>query len=75
MIGNQEEKKLKTFGKNLKMIRLSKKLTIRKLALEADMDWSHLAKIEKGQYNLTLITILSLAEALDIHPGEFFGKK
>lgn len=75
MIGIREEKTLKAFGKNLKTIRLGKKMSIRKLALEADMDWSHLAKIEKGQYNPTMLTITALAEALQVHPGDFFPRK
>lgn len=70
MIGNRDKRVIKAFGNNLKRIRLSKKLSIRKLALEADMDYSHLHEIEKGASNPTLTTILTLAEALDVPPAD-----
>lgn len=69
MIGNRDEKILKEFGNNLKKLRLSKKMSIRKLALEADIDWSGLDRIERGQYNPTLTTIMVLAAALEIDPA------
>lgn len=72
MIGNRDEKKIKDFGKILKKIRTSKKISLRKLALETDMDHSSIHRIETGESNPTLTTILVLAEALGIHPGEFF---
>jgi transcriptional regulator with XRE-family HTH domain len=68
MIGNRDKKVLRAFGNNLKKIRLSKKLSIRKLALEAEIDYSHLNEIEKGRTNPTLTTILVLAAALEIDP-------
>lgn len=70
MIGNRDKRVIKAFGNNLKKIRLSKKLSIRKLALEADMDYSHLHRIEKGEANPTLTTILVLAEALSVPPSD-----
>lgn len=70
MIGNRDKKVLRTFGNNLKKIRLSKKLSIRKLALEADMDYSHLHEIEKGAANPTLTTIMTLADALQVPPAD-----
>lgn len=70
MIGNRDEQLNKAFGQNLKKTRKGKKLSIRKLALEADMDWSHIDKIEKGEVNPTLSTIYALATALKIDPRE-----
>jgi transcriptional regulator with XRE-family HTH domain len=70
MIGNRDEKILKDFGNKLKKIRLSRKWSIRKLALEADMDWSGIHRIEKGESNPTLTTIVTLAAALHIDPRD-----
>lgn len=70
MIGNRDEKILKELGNNLKKIRKSKKWSIRKLALEADMDWSGINRIEKGQSNPTATTLYALAAALKIDPRE-----
>ena len=32
--------------------------------------WQHLQKIEAGQKNIGLTTLLALAAALDVRPGE-----
>jgi transcriptional regulator with XRE-family HTH domain len=74
MIGNRDEKILKEFGNKLKKIRLSKKLSLRNLAHEADMDWSGINRIEKGISNPTLTTIMALAEALQIDPRDLLHK-
>lgn len=66
---NRDEKIIKGFGENLKKIRKSKKLSIRKLALEADMDFSQIHRIEKGESNPTLTTIFVLADALQVTPA------
>jgi transcriptional regulator with XRE-family HTH domain len=68
MIGNRDKKVLSAFGKNLKKARLAKKLSIRGLADLADIDFSNLHLIEKGESNPTLTTIMVLAEALEIDP-------
>ncbi len=41
------------------------------LAERADMDVSHLARIESGQGNPTLYVMIQLATALDIEPERF----
>lgn len=69
MIGNRDKKLLKQFGNNLKSIRKSKKLSIRKLALEADIDYTGLFKIEAGLTNPTYTTIIALAQALQVDPS------
>lgn len=70
MEGRQKEKIVRDFGRNLKKIRLSKKLSLRKLAIEADMEHKHIEQIEKGAINLTLTTIHALANALNVAPSE-----
>ena len=75
MMGPQKEKLIKDFGKRLKKIRLEKKLSLRQLAIEADIDHMQVANIEKGQTNPTMTTITILAEALNVHPGELFPHK
>lgn len=70
MTGYRDEKLLKKLGNNLKKIRLSKKLSIRKLAIEADMEYSTLHRIEKGQSDPSVSAIYALASALQIDPRE-----
>lgn len=69
MIGNRDKKIIKAFGNNLKSIRTKKKISIRKLADAADMDFSQVHRIEKGESNPTLTTIMVLAAALEVDPA------
>jgi transcriptional regulator with XRE-family HTH domain len=45
---------------------------MRKLALQADMEYSQLSKIERGVINTTISTVYALSNALDIPVKEFF---
>lgn len=66
MIGNRDEKVIKAFGRNLKAARLQKGWSLRRLALEADMDHGTIRSIETGQSNPGLTTIIALARALEL---------
>jgi transcriptional regulator with XRE-family HTH domain len=66
------KKALKEFGKNLKRIREKKDFTMRELSHYCDIDYSKIGKIEKGQINITLDTIMELARGLEIHPKKLF---
>lgn len=70
MEGRQKEKIIRGFGRNLKKARLSKKLSLRKLGVEADMEHKHIEQIEKGHVNPTLTTIMVLAAALEMDPRD-----
>jgi transcriptional regulator with XRE-family HTH domain len=59
---------LKKFGANLKAQRKARDLSLRKLAASCNIDHSDIAKMEKGQINITILTIRELAQALQIHP-------
>ena len=60
------------FGANLKGLRESRGLSYREMSYACDIDYSKIAKIEKGQVNITLTTILQLAKALEVQPVELF---
>jgi transcriptional regulator with XRE-family HTH domain len=63
---------LKQVGQNITKIRKSKKLTLKELALESDMEKSNLIPIEKGRINVTVTTLVKLANALNVEVKEFF---
>lgn len=71
----QKDKIIREFGRNLYKIRKSKKLSLRKLAAEADMEHKHIEHIEKGEINPTLTTIAALAEALGVDPCALLSPK
>lgn len=70
-----KEEFLKVFGINLKATRLDKNLSYRQLAQRCDIDYSHISRIEKGEINIQLSTVLELAKGLEIHPKELFNFK
>lgn len=67
MNSTRDKKILKAFGENFKNIRIQKEISLRKLADEADVDFSQIHRIEKGESNPTLTMILSLAEGLKVN--------
>lgn len=63
---------LHLFGKRLEHFRTERNLSFRQLALNCNVDYSDIRKIEKGERNIQLSTILELAKGLGIHPKELF---
>ena len=63
------------FGANLKKLRLGKGYTLRAFALEAGIEHSQLSKIERGDINPTISTVLALSEALEISIQDIFEFK
>ena len=62
------DKNLKTFGENLRKCRVKAKLSLRALAASCNIDHSDIAKMEKGEINITLLTLIELSKGLDIQP-------
>lgn len=60
---------LKKFGKNLQEARLKKGFTLRQLEIETGIDNGKISKMESGEINITLVTFLKLAKALQIGPN------
>lgn len=60
------------FGKNLQKIRKQKGMTQEKLAFCVGLDRSYISDIETGKRNVSLINILKLSTALEIHPKRMF---
>ena len=63
---------LQRFGANLKEIRLRNGLSQEKLAFSVELDRSYISDIERGKRNVSLINILKLSKALNIHPKNLF---
>lgn len=73
MISETSKVLLEQFGTHIRSIRVSKKLTYRKMATQCNIDFSNLRKIEQGKLNVTLITILELAKGLDVPASELLN--
>lgn len=66
---------LSLFGKRIELLRKDQKLSLRQLAQCCDVDFSDISKIEKGERNIQMTTILELAKGLEVHPKELFDFK
>jgi len=64
---------IRSFGEAIAQVRLSKKMSVQELALEANIDRSTIQRIERGNAVITLHTLLSIAEALQVDPRDFFN--
>ncbi|MFZ5610282.1 MAG: helix-turn-helix domain-containing protein [Pseudomonadota bacterium] len=57
------------FGKNLKQYRLKAGLSQDALAVKMGVDRAHVSAMERGQQNVTIITLWHAALALDVRPA------
>ena len=70
MVKDINKSNLLIFGENFKDLRIKSDLSYRKLSQLCDVDYSDISKIEKGQVNITLLTIIELAKGLGVHPKQ-----
>lgn len=61
-----DKKNLKKFGQHLASLREQKGMSLRDLEYASGIDNSKISKIEKGAINITLNTMIDLAEGLEI---------
>ena len=70
MVKDINKSNLLIFGENFKDLRIKSDLSYRKLSQLCDVDYSDISKIEKGQVNITLLTIIELDKGLGVHPKQ-----
>ena len=66
---------LKTLGKRIREIRIEKKLIQLDLEIKSGISRGEISKIENGLKNLEFVTIVKLAEALNVSIFELFQPK
>lgn len=68
----RDEEWLKEFGKNLQAIREKKGLSLRRLADEADINFTQVHRIEKGETSPSISLVKVIADALGVKMGKLF---
>ena len=63
---------LKRIGDNITRIRKSREFTSKELGYRCEIDKSALIHIEKGRTNVTVNTLIKIAEALEVEVIDFF---
>ncbi len=61
---------LKSIGQNIVACRKQRNLTQEDLAGKAELDRSYLSEVENGHKNLSVTTLLKIADALDVPPSK-----
>jgi transcriptional regulator with XRE-family HTH domain len=69
---NRNIEYINAFSQNLRRIRQKKNFTMLELAFEADVEYSQIAKIERGISNPTISTVYILAKALNVKVVDLF---
>jgi len=70
MEGKRRNGILRKFGMALRRQRRQAKLTQEDLADLAGIERSHVGNIERGENNLTLVSIVKLCDALKVNPSD-----
>lgn len=68
----RDETAIKKFGEHLRQVRLAKNLSQQELELKAGISKNQIGNIERGEVNITLVSILAISKALEISPKELF---
>ena len=63
------EKPLVVFGGRVKALRVARGWTQEQLGHLAGRHWSYIGSIERGERNVSFLTILALAKLLEVDPG------
>ena len=68
------KQELKSLGKNIRLLRKQKQLIQLDLEVKCGISRTDISKIENGLKNIEFITIVKIAEALDVEISDLFSK-
>jgi transcriptional regulator with XRE-family HTH domain len=66
---------LKELGENIRRIRKMRKITMESLSFGAEIEYRLLGRIERGEGNTTVISLLKIANVLKVDVQELFNFK
>ena len=69
-ISKTQKKELLKLGKRIKLLRASKQLTQKELALNIDKDQQSIQRLERGDINPGYLYLLQISEGLEIEISE-----
>ena len=71
---SRQDPALLALGVAIRKVRQSKNISQEKLALLAEVDRSYVGRVERGDNNVAILTLLKLASALDINLEKLMQK-
>jgi transcriptional regulator with XRE-family HTH domain len=63
---------LKELGKNIRSIRKQKGMSMEALSYAAEIEYRLVGRIERGEGNTTVVSLLKIADALNVDVFDFF---
>ena len=63
----------RALGRRVRRLRESRDWTLERAAEATTVDWKHWQKIESGQINVTLVTLVRIAEGFGVPLADLFG--
>lgn len=67
------EGRLAQLGETIRTLRKAAGLSQEALADAAEIDRSHMGKIERGERNVSVLNLIKIADALDTRPSKLLG--
>jgi transcriptional regulator with XRE-family HTH domain len=61
---------LSRLGLRVKVLRTHRRMSQEDLAQAAALDRTYVSRVERGAHNITVLTLIRIAEALNLAPGE-----
>jgi DNA-binding Xre family transcriptional regulator len=71
--GSGEQALLGRLGLRVKILRTGRGMAQEFLAAAAGLDRSYISRVERGVHNITVLTLVRLADALDCPPGDLLN--
>jgi len=69
-----QKKRLEDVGAVIRARRVDRGISQEALALRAGIDRSYMGRIERGENNITVLSLLSVAEVLETTPSALLGE-
>lgn len=71
---NRQDPALTSLGQAIRRVRLDKGISQERLALLAELDRSYVGRVERGDNNVALLTLIKLADALGMHASDLLSE-
>ena len=70
-----KDPELLAFGRRLRRLRRQAEMTQESLAHAANLHWTYIGQVERGERNLTYKSILKLARGLGVKPADLVPER
>jgi transcriptional regulator with XRE-family HTH domain len=74
MLSKPAEELQKQFGARMRALRLQSGLSQEQLAFSCNLDRTYIGSVERGERNISLVNIHTIAAALGVSPRELFNE-